>query len=485
MKKSTLLIITGLLLILITFTQCKTDSSLRISGQFTNSTEDQMVLYRYNEDGLPEVDTIHFDENGGFNYVSDVVKVPTLAKLYNNSIQINNFFIAPGFELTITGDAFNVNTLRKTKQISEGRSKINDYLIIYDSIILARNNFPLWFQFEEKELIDFANEELRLKDSVAKAVLNSFRSNDKTSRYFENLLQYERDFSKLYYLLYNLNKNIDNFSIQEANTFLYSNFDKTILDDIYNEKYFISYRYRSLLTSDYSAYLANIAFKKDSLLRNKRYYSYDIIDKNYKGKIREYSLEKKISSKLMSINTLEKLNDYNQFVTPYLDLFETGESRQRIQQIITAAESQLRTIKEGQLAPDFLLADTAGNLHTLSDHIGKVVLLDIWSSTCKPCRLEVPYLKEIVKKYEPNSEFKVIGIAVKDGLNAWKKAITEDDPTWLQLIDKEDKVAIDYTVVFIPRYILISKTGEIVTLNAPYPSKKEELYRLIDQELRK
>jgi len=43
-----------------------------------------------------------------------------------------------------------------------------------------------------------------------------------------------------------------------------------------------------------------------------------------------------------------------------------------------AASAALRV---GDTAPNFSLPDTAGQYHSLSDHAGKVVLLNFWVST--------------------------------------------------------------------------------------------------------
>ena len=52
------------------------------------------------------------------------------------------------------------------------------------------------------------------------------------------------------------------------------------------------------------------------------------------------------------------------------------------------------------LCPDFELYDTEGKQHHLSDHKGKLVLLDFWSLSCAPCRLVVPYFNEFNNKYK-------------------------------------------------------------------------------------
>ena len=76
----------------------------------------------------------------------------------------------------------------------------------------------------------------------------------------------------------------------------------------------------------------------------------------------------------------------------------------------------LRGVGIGQhsLAPDFSLADLAGeNIH-LSSYRGKVVLLDFWATWCDPCREEIPHLVELQNKYGAQG-LQIIGVSMDDG----------------------------------------------------------------------
>ena len=48
---------------------------------------------------------------------------------------------------------------------------------------------------------------------------------------------------------------------------------------------------------------------------------------------------------------------------------------------------------EGFYAPDFTLETLEGESFTLSEHIGKPIVITLWASWCVPCRNEMPALE--------------------------------------------------------------------------------------------
>jgi peroxiredoxin len=124
-------------------------------------------------------------------------------------------------------------------------------------------------------------------------------------------------------------------------------------------------------------------------------------------------------------------------------------------------------VKVGDLAEDFQLPDLNGNIVELKDFRGKFVLLDFWSSGCKPCRIEHKNLLENYKKYKSKS-FEIISVTSDRNKKTWESATKEDSMIWVSLQDMEreiGRVGTKYNVKLIPENFLINPNGKIIAMN--------------------
>ena len=63
-------------------------------------------------------------------------------------------------------------------------------------------------------------------------------------------------------------------------------------------------------------------------------------------------------------------------------------------------------------APDFTLATTTGELVSMSDLRGKVILLNFWGTWCGPCRMELPDFVKLYDKYNKDG-LEIVGITIR------------------------------------------------------------------------
>jgi peroxiredoxin len=69
-------------------------------------------------------------------------------------------------------------------------------------------------------------------------------------------------------------------------------------------------------------------------------------------------------------------------------------------------------VAAGAVAPDFEVKDLDGGLVRLSDHAGKVVLVNIWATWCPPCRTEMPSMERLYRKIGGDG-FEILAISIE------------------------------------------------------------------------
>jgi len=147
-----------------------------------------------------------------------------------------------------------------------------------------------------------------------------------------------------------------------------------------------------------------------------------------------------------------------------------------LNQQIKQAEAKAKTTI-GAYPPKIAQKDPEGNIRTLDDLKGKVVLLDFWASWCKPCRRANPMVVELYKKYN-NQGFEVFNISLDKSKERWVKAIEQDGLVWPHHVSDlrgwAAQPAKDYGVRSIPKTFLLDRDGKIAAKNIRNKQKLED-----------
>jgi thiol-disulfide isomerase/thioredoxin len=134
-------------------------------------------------------------------------------------------------------------------------------------------------------------------------------------------------------------------------------------------------------------------------------------------------------------------------------------------------------VKVGQLAPDFELVSLGGDTISASDLQGKITLINIFATWCKPCLMELPRLKEeIFDKYKKNKNFNLIIIGrnhTDSEIAAFKNTSGLDMPFYAD----KDKASFNFASKSIPRNYIIDKDGYIYYASKGY--SEEEFNKLV------
>lgn len=120
-----------------------------------------------------------------------------------------------------------------------------------------------------------------------------------------------------------------------------------------------------------------------------------------------------------------------------------------------------------ETAPAFTLKDIGGKEVKLSDYAGKIVVLDLWATWCKPCIASFPAMQSMVEKH-PEIAFLFIAVdeREKDRLPRVKGFIEKGNYPFTVLIDepvepgsKIYKITATYKPDGIPAKYIIDKKG--------------------------
>jgi len=123
-----------------------------------------------------------------------------------------------------------------------------------------------------------------------------------------------------------------------------------------------------------------------------------------------------------------------------------------------------------ELAHNFSLKSLNGEIISLSDFKGKVVILDFWATWCPPCREEIPHFINLYEKYK-NKGFQMLGVILdqnKDAVESFSKEYNINYP----LLTPDKKILKDYgPITYIPTTFIISKKGYVYKKYVGYNSE--------------
>jgi peroxiredoxin len=137
-------------------------------------------------------------------------------------------------------------------------------------------------------------------------------------------------------------------------------------------------------------------------------------------------------------------------------------------------------------APDFLLPDLHGQVVRLSQLKGKVVLLNVWTTWCPPCRKEMPTLEALYQRLKGGDFVMLAASQDVDGQSTVLPYLQEGGLTFPVLLDVRGEVGKKYGVTGYPETFIIDRQGNVVYHHIGYndwsqPALEAALRRLIDQ----
>ncbi len=115
--------------------------------------------------------------------------------------------------------------------------------------------------------------------------------------------------------------------------------------------------------------------------------------------------------------------------------------------------------------------DIDGKKVSLDDYKGKVVMVDFWATWCGPCRGELPYIKDVYKKYHKDG-FDILSISLdfpeRTDQAKYREWIKENGMDWRHVYDEKNwdsPITASYYVGSIPSPFLIGRDGKLVAMH--------------------
>jgi peroxiredoxin len=127
-------------------------------------------------------------------------------------------------------------------------------------------------------------------------------------------------------------------------------------------------------------------------------------------------------------------------------------------------------------APTFSLPDRSGNMVSLDDYKGQVVLVNFWASWCGPCRQEMPLLEELHQRYAPLG-FTLLGINVEEDSSLADSFLAETPVEFPILYDRSNAVSKAYDVIAMPTTIIVDREGRVRFIHHGYKAGYENDYQ--------
>lgn len=121
-------------------------------------------------------------------------------------------------------------------------------------------------------------------------------------------------------------------------------------------------------------------------------------------------------------------------------------------------------LKEGQIAPNFVLENQLDSLVNMKSFEGNVLFIGFWFTACRPCLAEIPNENALAKRFE-GKNVKVISICVRSSKEDWMKASKFHQLNTLNSYANESWAASlieKYNIRGFPHYVLIDKNRKVV-----------------------
>ncbi len=136
----------------------------------------------------------------------------------------------------------------------------------------------------------------------------------------------------------------------------------------------------------------------------------------------------------------------------------------------------------GKKAPSFSMTDMNGKTISSESLLGKVVVLNFWFVTCKPCIEEIPDLNKVYKKYKNNPDVVFASITFNEKEKVSK--FLKKHPLEYPVISDARNLCNEFSVNSYPTNMVIDKEGKFYdSISGGFPNIGDHISNKIDEAL--
>ncbi len=460
-----------LLIVLVLVLSCSQEADKTfISGTIENPlTESFEIIYPKDFiSGEQETHKIKLDENDGFNLDLNITK-PILAYLVIENEDLMMIFLEPGSDLQIFAHGYDVKgTISFSGKNADNNTFMLEYFQNLEDKYKQQQVFEKIRKLDPEEFFEFAGNMLNTKLQMFEKHSGGKDLSDKFKNYFKTNIKFDYYDKLVNYPPYH--KMLNQLEEEPELPEFYHDY---IEDALYllSDDNMLSANYRMFLSS-YVEYYKKQNPEAVSEERSALEQYYYLAEELFEGKTLEYIKAYYIFRKF-HFGEFEKAKELYEL---YLEEKPDGE----FTNILVSSYEITKSLLPGNPAPEFDLTDINGNKLSLEDFRGKVVYLDFWATWCGPCMREIPYAKELKKRFKDENDLVFLYISVDHDEEAWREGVAENEIEGIHLNVKgrDHEVVRNYNVWGIPSYFIIDRNGVIFDNNARRPSHED-----IDKDL--
>lgn len=129
-------------------------------------------------------------------------------------------------------------------------------------------------------------------------------------------------------------------------------------------------------------------------------------------------------------------------------------------------------LKTGDKAPDFTADLTNGESFTLSDKTGKVTVINIWATWCKPCVGEMPAFQMLLDEY--GDDIAICAVNFLEDKEVVDRFVTENKYTFPIAYDTDGEICKKYPSDGIPYTVIVDAQGNVASIYVGAGSAEEQ-----------